>query len=384
MEFELSQDQRSLQSVVRGALSTQFDGEARRRYVDGQGEVDASSAWLKSAADMGLLGLLVPEEFGGSGATYVEAAIVLEELGSRLVPWPFLSTAVMAPVLLDVLGDAETNTRMLPGLAAGDVLAAVVTSRNGIVHGAQSDSVEGWELSGSVERVIDADMADVLLVQTTGASTTQIHVVEVDSPGVAIEFTPGLDLTRRLSTVTFDHVPSRLLGEADAAEKALAYLETVATVLLASEQVGAMRAAADLMLEYAKVREQFGRPIGSFQAIKHKCANAFVDTETTRTLVLNAAWRLANPDFPARSGSLRTLGNAVGAYASTALHRVAGENIQVHGAIGFTWEHDAHLYFRRAQSSSRILRSVAEQVDEAARAILSTPPTPVGATFRSE
>lgn len=378
MEFEFTDDQKSLQTLVRQATGDTFGRDDLRAYVNVD-RPEGPDAWRKVAADMGLFGLLVPEEHGGAGVTPVEAAIVLEELGARLVPWPYLSTAAVAPALLLTLADSDTKDSLLPRLASGEVVAAVVrSSRAGIVS---ADS--GHRLTGTVRNVLDADLADVLVVEAMTPSGPGLVHIPADAPGVRIELTPGLDRARRLATVSFDGAASASMAAGHSVAATLARIDVLATLLLAAEQVGGMRTCLEQMVEYAKLREQFGRPIGSFQAIKHKCANAFVDTETSRALVLNAVWRFAQAEGSLEDDpEMALLGDLVGSFVSQAFHRVAGENIQVHGGIGFTWEQDAHLFFRRAQSSSRLLDSPSSRIARAAHRIFDLPATTPEDGFR--
>lgn len=327
MDFELSEDQSALQDAARELLGSRSSPERVRAVVDAGGGWDRD-LW-SDLVEQGWPALLGPEDLGGLALGWVEAAVLLEAVGERLAPVPVLSQLVAVDTLA-----AAGEQAWLGKLVGGDAIAAV-SGRT--VEALQADG--GWRLSGSTEPVAFAPSADVLLVPATDPEGgRRLFMVElgVDRPGAE----EAMDLTREMARVTLDGRPASLLGDGSAVE---AYLDR-GTVALSAELLGLAGAALRMAVDHAKDREQFGRPIGSFQAVKHRCADMLVDLEGMRSAAWWAAWCLATGDAD-RSLAAST----AKIWCSDAADRVICSALQVHGGIGFTWECDLHLYLKRAQ-----------------------------------
>jgi alkylation response protein AidB-like acyl-CoA dehydrogenase len=303
------------------------------------------------SSQLGLHGLLVPEEFGGQGASLVEMAVVLEETGRALLPAPFLPSAVLAVSALLASGDGDAAGVWLPAIASGDTIAAVAFSDGLLCRPRESTAVaraagSGWEVSGRVDVVLGANSADLLLVVADlGGGESGLFAVPAYGDRVAVTPLPVLDLTREAGSVELDGVPARRIG-GDAAAVQREVL-AVAAVALSAEMAGATGRALEIAVDYAGIRHQFNRPIGSFQAVKHACADIFTVAESATAVARNAARVVAtDPAGLAEAASLAK------AYTSAECPGAAERVIQVHGGIGFTWEHPAHLYLRRVRSNA--------------------------------
>ncbi|HEY2447256.1 MAG TPA: acyl-CoA dehydrogenase family protein [Mycobacterium sp.] len=302
---------------------------------------DFSNVWHALAADLGMAGLLVPEQLGGAGASAREAAVVMEEIGRAVAPVPFLSSAVLATVALLETGDTETLT----GLAAGSLTAALAvplsTAPGDAVAGV---GVAGDGLTGRVTSVAGASEADVLVVPVAGPDGLELHTVAREAAGVAVSPLLTLDMTRPLADVEFSSAASSRVGTASAEAAVRAALQTGAA-LLASEQLGIAQWCFDTTLDYTKQRKQFGRAIGSYQAIKHRLADLWIEVNSLAPAARYAA------DTCARQDDDAPIAAAVAqAYCSDAAVHAAEECVQLHGGIGMTWEYPAHLYLKRAKS----------------------------------
>ncbi|WP_037303992.1 acyl-CoA dehydrogenase family protein [Amycolatopsis orientalis] len=291
--------------------------------------------WPELCEQIGVAALAVPERFGGLGAGTAELQVVAEEVGRVLADVPFLGSAVLAVHAVLATGDDETCARLLPLLAEGAVGAVAWADADGR-WGAPACGASGSTVDGEAHYVLNGDEAEILLV-VAGDSLYEVS----DFRAVR---TPAMDETRRLARVTFDHAPARLLGPVD-----LAALRDVACAVLAAEQAGAAARALELTVEYSKQRHQFGRPIGGFQALKHRMADLHVLVETARS----AAY--AAPE----SSRLAAVAKV---YCSEALATVAGEMIQLHGGIAITWEHPAHRYFKRAHGAAQLFGAPGEHL----------------------
>jgi hypothetical protein len=335
-------EQRALAEAVAGLLAKRSDSAAVRRAMTSDLGYDAD-LWQTMCGQIGVAGLLVPERFGGVGAGRTEVHLVLEQLGRTLTPSPMLGSAVLGAGLLLRLGDSDVNSRLLPGIADGSTIAAVCWADHAGRWGPLPVTESAGRVTASAGFVLDGDIADVLLVLGTDA----VYAVDATAEGVRRAHTPALDLTRRLARVQFDAAPAaRLEGDAAAAAHAL---RDLACVALSAEQVGAAARALELTVEYSKVRVQFGRPIGSFQALKHRMADLHVLVEAARSA-----------SYAAVDGQLAAA--VAKAYCSEALFTVAAEAIQLHGGIAITWEHDAQLYFKRAHGGAALFGAPAEHV----------------------
>jgi alkylation response protein AidB-like acyl-CoA dehydrogenase len=302
---------------------------------------DFSDVWHALAADLGMAGLLVPEQLGGAGASAREAAVVMEEIGRAVAPVPFLSSAVLATIALLEAGDTET----VKGLAAGSLTAALVLP----LSTASDDAVAGVDatgdgLTGRVTSVAGASEADVLVVPVAGPDGLELHTISRDATGVAVSPVLTLDMTRPLATVEFSSAASSRVGTAPADPAVRAALETGAA-LLASEQLGVAQWCFDTTLGYVKQRKQFGRAIGSYQAIKHRLADLWIEVNSAAAAARYAAGTCARRDDDAAIAAA-----VAQAYCSGVAVHAAEECVQLHGGIGMTWEYPAHLYLKRAKS----------------------------------
>jgi alkylation response protein AidB-like acyl-CoA dehydrogenase len=348
MHFGLSEDEEALRESVAGFVSAQCPLATTRGWLDGPLGYDAA-VWRRGGRELGLAAMIVPEKYGGFGASLVAAGVVLRELGRALAPLPYLSSAVLATTALITLADDEHQADLLPALAAGERLATVaMTDGDGPTSAATIDSA--ITLSGTKVNVLDADAADVILVVAYSGTQPALYAIEPDSPGLRIERENSLDLTRRQFRVTLTETPARPLGAGRPG--GLAHLGDVASIALAIEQVGVAEAALHMAVNYAQLREQFGRPIGSFQAVKHLCADMLLHTERASAAAFYALWAA-----DAEPGELAVAAGVAKSICSDNAIAVTSANIQIHGGIGYTWEHDAHLYYRRAHGAALLFGS---------------------------
>ena len=330
----LSDEQRGLRDAVATLLAKRSDSSAVRRAVERPEGYDPE-LWRVLCEQIGVAALAVPERHGGIGAGAREVQIVLEELGRTLTPSPMLGSLLATALLLE-LGDDAAADRLLPRVAEGTV-AAVAWADEAGRWGDGAFAVADGRLRGTAHYVLDGDQAEILLAVAGGA------VYEVQLGDAQRAPVPTMDLTRRLATVRLDDAPVTQLGPADARPALVAALDAT-LVALAGEQVGAAARALEMTVDYSKVRYQFGRPIGSFQALKHRMADLHVLLEAARS----AAYAAADGTLPPAAAK---------AYCSEAFMTIAGEAIQLHGGIAITWEHEAHLYFKRAQGSAALFGS---------------------------
>jgi alkylation response protein AidB-like acyl-CoA dehydrogenase len=349
-------EQEQLRSVVRQFLEAKSPEPVVRELMRADRGFD-EAVWKQMASELGLQGLAIPESYGGSGFGFQELSLVLEEMGRALLCAPYFSSVVLAAYTLLESTDEEAKADFLPRIAAGDLVAtlAVVEESGNWDEGAIAASAvdnNGWLISGTKTFVLDGHVADLLLVVARTANGISLFAVDGDAPGVTRELLPTLDLTRKQAKVTFEGVAARLIGSEGNVWPTIERVLQLATVALAAEQVGGAQFVLDSAVDYAKLRIQFGRPIGSFQAIKHKCANMLLAVETARSAAYYAAScaNESHEDFP-------LVASLAKAYCSEAYLQAATDNIQIHGGIGFTWEHSAHLYFKRAQTSAVLLGS---------------------------
>jgi alkylation response protein AidB-like acyl-CoA dehydrogenase len=358
-------EQEELRSSVRRFLADRVPITAVRELMDAADGGDPA-VWKLAGEQLGLQGIAIPEEYGGSGFSFAEQAIVLEELGAALYGGPYLASAVLAANALLASSDEAAKKAYLPGIASGDLIATLAfTEEDGswepdatrltatpVVDTAVADSGggDGWRLDGHKSFVLDGHTAGLILVVGRTAAGLSLFAVAPDAAGLVRAALPTLDQTRKLARLDFDAVPATLVGTDGAAEAVLASTLEIAAIAQAAEQLGGAQRALDMAVEYLKVRHQFGRPIGSFQALKHRCADLLLEVESLRSAIQYAAAAVAedSPEVP-------TVAALVKAYASDVYFHVAAENIQLHGGIGFTWEHDAHLYFKRAKASELFL-----------------------------
>ncbi len=355
MDFALDEDQVALQRVVREFLADRSPESAVRAQMADAAGYDRN-LWDLMAGQLGLCGIAIPEEYGGAGFTFLELGLVLEELGRSLAVSPFFASCVMAAQLLLAVDDESARKDYLPGIAAGSLIGSVALAEDSGSWRPQdvttrAEDLDGaWRLTGHKSYVLDGTVAGLLLVIARTDAGPAVFAVDATAAGLARERLPTLDQTRKQARVTFDGTPARLLGTVAGAEAAIATMLDRSAIALAADALGGTGKVLEMSVEYAKIREQFGRPIGSFQAIKHKCASMLVDLESSRSAVYYALWAVSAGEPDERMVAPLAKAFCVDTY----LH-AAGENIQIHGGIGFTWEHPAHLYLKRAKSSQVLL-----------------------------
>ena len=354
MNFTFSDEQQQLREFVRSFLEDKSSEAAVRELMDTEAGYDAE-VWSQMAEQMGLQALIIPEEYGGQGYGYVELTVVLEEMGRALLCAPYFSSVVLATNTLIHSGDESAKSDLLPRIAAGEIATLAFTEENGrwdesgITLEATAAGA-GHTLSGSKMYVLDGHTADIILVAARTANGVSLFNVAGDATGLTRTLLSTMDQTRKQARLDFDNTPATLVGTEGAGWGVLDRVLDLAAVALAAEQVGGAQMCLDMAVEYAKVRVQFGRPIGSFQAIKHKCADMLLEVESAKSAAYYAAWCAAelNDELPSTASLAK-------AYCSEAYFHAAAENIQIHGGIGFTWEHPAHLYFKRAKTSELLL-----------------------------
>ncbi len=351
-----SDEHDELRATVRQFFADQSDEQAVRSHMATDSGWDAK-LWQQMAEQIGLAGLIVPEEHGGAGFGYVELCVVAEEMGRALVCAPYLSTAVFATNTLMLCATEVAQKALLPGIASGETIATVAWSDDngrwdlGGIEMAAQEKDGGWRLDGTKVRVLDGHTADLILVAARTSTGLEVFQVASDAAGLSRESTPALDLTRKLARLSFQATPAARLSEGDQTEN-LERVQALTVAALTAEQAGGSQACLDMAVEYAKTRLQFGRPIGSFQAIKHKCADMLVSVEFSKSAAYNACFTAADClAGEADWSELLEAASMAKSYCSEAYYQAAAENIQIHGGMGFTWEHPAHLYFKRAKAS---------------------------------
>jgi alkylation response protein AidB-like acyl-CoA dehydrogenase len=347
MNLELAEEQLALRDTVRRFLADKapVSGHVRLMLDDPTGTTD--EVWL-GLADLGTTGLLVPEKLGGSGMTMVEAGIVLEEMGRALNPGPWQSTAVVAVRALtrvDPADDGSGPAKLLHGIAEGSVIVGVAIPGRSVA--AVADAEGGVVLSGDADCVADAAAAGILLVHVPEGEANDLYALDASSGAVDVTPLPGVDGTRKRFTVSFDGAPASRLGRLS--PDASCALADDVLIASAADALGAAQAVMDMAVDYAKVRTQFGAPIGSFQAVQHLCVDMLETVELARSGVLQALWAADAADAEERHFAALALKAFAGRLAT-----VGDTAIQVFGGIGFTWEHDAHLYLRRLLSWSAL------------------------------
>jgi alkylation response protein AidB-like acyl-CoA dehydrogenase len=369
MTFTAEQDE--LRRSVRRFLEQKSPPADVRRLMETDEGYDLA-VWQQMAEQLGLQGMAVPEEYGGSGFGFVELVVVLEEMGRALLCAPYFSTVVLAAAALIESGDDTAQKDLLPGIADGSTIATLAWVETPIRWDAETvatratRTADGYTLDGTKTLVVDGHIASLLLVVAEADGGPSLFAVEAGEPGLTRRRLESLDMTRKLARVELSGTPARLVAAEGDAARIVERTLRLAAVALAAEQVGAAQKCLEMSVDYAKLRVQFGRPIGSFQAIKHKCADMLLEVESARSAAYYAAWTAADA-----SPELAVVAPLAKAYCSEAFANAAAETIQIHGGIGFTWEHDAHLYYRRAKSSEQFLGSPAEHRDELARRLLA-------------
>jgi alkylation response protein AidB-like acyl-CoA dehydrogenase len=371
VRLELSSEQNDLRLALADFLAHRLTDGHAHEFVDAGASYDPA-LWKSLASELGLAGLIVDERLGGAGAGLVELAVVFEQAGKAQLCSPLFATAALAaPLLLAAPAGVERDA-LLCRIAAGDCTAtAVATDPSGTSALTVTDDLR---VSGDAGPTVDGASADVLVVLAETDPTQGrrdgpvLMAVRRQASEVLVHPVPSLDPTRPLAAVTLDGAEGVLLASGSDLAAVARRAWAVSSVLLAAEQLGGLQASLDLAVSYAKSRVQFNRPIGAFQAIKHRCADMFVDLELSRWTVYLAACMLGSGHAgdPAEAVQLAAQTRAV---VSTAFSRASASLLQVLGGIGYTWEHDAHLFFKRAAASARLLGTVEDMFDVVADGI---------------
>ena len=355
MNFAFSEEQEELRRSVRRFLEDKSPITEVRRLMETTEGFD-KAVWDQMANQLGLQALAIPEEYGGVGFGYVELTVVFEEMGAALLCAPYFATVALGANALLSSGDEGAKKDLLPGIASGETIATLALTEDtgrwdieGITLAATRKG-DQWSLDGHKMFVIDGNNANLVLVAGRTDNGVSLFAVEGGASGMTATPLATMDQTRKQARLEFSSTPARLVGEEGAAAPVLSRTLDLAAVALAAEQVGGAQRCLDMAVEYAKTRIQFGRPIGSFQAIKHKCADMLLEVESAKSAAYYAGWAAAED-----SEELPVVASLAKSYCSEAYFHAAAENIQIHGGIGFTWEHDAHLYFKRAKSSELLL-----------------------------
>ena len=379
MDFEFSEEQEELRASVRRFLAEQASiSYVRSMLDDARGTTD--EVW-SGIAELGATGLLVPGEHDGAGMGMVDMAVVLEELGRAAHPGPFASSAVGAAGLVTSAGDAQQRAELLPDLARGESVGTVALDEPGQRGEWKNPTTtarregDAWRITGSKVHVADVVAADLVLVTARTEDGLAVLVVRPGADGVRIEPTPIVDDTRREGTVEFDEVPAeRLGGDADASAAIAETIDRLAVAAVA-DGVGAAARALELSVEYAKERHQFDQPIGSFQAVQHLCADMLRAVELARAAAYYACWACdaADPRERHRAAVMAQ------AFAADELYTVGASAIQIHAGVGFTWEHDAHLYYKRLLSLQHRGGGATDHLEQLATLILDESRGRVGA-----
>ena len=358
MDFGFNQEQELLRNTARKFLENECTSEfVRARMAEPAGVTDAF--WTK-LAEQGWTGLVYPEEFGGTGLGFVDLTVLMEEMGRAVMPGPFFSTLLGGLTILEA-GSAAQKKEWLTKIAGGEAKAALAFTEPNARWDAAAVAVTAREaggkytLSGTKLFVLDAHVADVIVVVARTRESKRpeeglsLFLVPKGTRGLSVKLLPTMDQTRKLCEVKLEDVvvgAEALMGPRDGGWTPLARVLDRATVALCAEMCGGAQRVLDMTTEYAKIRIAFGKPIGSYQGVKHRAADMLVESENAKSLTYYAAWAVDEnvPEAPLAASMAK-------AYASDAFRKIAGAGIQLHGGIGFTWEHDLHLHFKRAKSS---------------------------------
>jgi alkylation response protein AidB-like acyl-CoA dehydrogenase len=344
MNFDFSDDQKFLKAEARKFLEAQSPTSRVRKVLDDEAKAYDGDLW-KAVAGQGWLGAAIPEAHGGLGLGYLELCVIAEELGRAVAPIPFASTVYFLAEAVMLAGSDSQKAQILPKIAAGEVIGALATSEGPgpVTPSSVQASVSGGKLSGTKLPVTDGDVADLALVLAKEGGKAGLYLVDLNGPGVTRDLLKTLDPTRDAARLTFKEAPAERLGT----EEGFALVEQIldrAAVLLAFEQCGGADRCLEMAKAYALERYAFGRPIGSYQAIKHKLADVYVKNELARSNAYYGAWALNT-----NAAELPLAASAARIAASEAFWFASKENVQTHGGIGYTWEMDCHLFYKRSR-----------------------------------
>ena len=364
MAFAFTEEQEQFRDIVRRFLRNTSPAVEVRRLMETETGFDAD-VWGRLNRELGLCAVHIPETFGGQGFSFVELGIVCEEMGRSVLCAPYFSSAVLAADAILHAGSSSQKSDLLPSIASGECRGALAfTESNGRWDAAAIETTAtrngaGYRLEGHKSFVIDGHTADLIVVAARepgsfGDDGISLFTVAGDAPGLDRRLLQTMDATRKQARLTFHHVPAEPLGEPGAGAVALRRVLIDAATALAAEMVGGAQQMLDTAVEYTKLRMQFGRQIGSFQAVKHKCADMLLEVELAKSAAYQAAAAVAegDPEAPA-------LASLAKATASDTYLRAAADCIQLHGGIGFTWDNDTHLWFKRAKSSEALFGDAA-------------------------
>lgn len=367
-EFVFTEEQGQLRDAVRRFCTDHFDEAAVRRIMESDPPVDRA-LWARLGGELGVLGLAVPEADGGVGGNLVDHAVAVEQFGAALVCGPVFGTVYLSVPALVAAPSGPARDHLLTDLIEGTRTAAFAAaeSAGALAPDAVPVTADGDTLTGTLPRVVDGSTADVILVAARASGGVSLYAVDATAVGVTRTPLTTLDLTRPQAAVMLSDAPATLIAGPEEAPRVIEHALHVGAALLAVEQVGAAQHLLDLAVDYAKSRIQFGRPIGSFQAVKHRLADMLVDAEHARSTAYHAVWALTDGSDDA--ALCTAMAQAV---CSAALSRIAADTIQVLGGIGFTWEHQAHLYFKRATTNAALLGSAEQHRARVADLVLDT------------
>jgi alkylation response protein AidB-like acyl-CoA dehydrogenase len=370
MNFDFSEDEKMVSDEAARFLRDNCDNKIARDVLEGK-SLYATSVW-RGLCEMGLPATAIPEAYGGAGAGHLTLCLVAQQLGKHLAPVPFSSSVYLAAEALMVFGTDAQKENWLPKLATGDAIGtlAEVEACQTTTPDSIKTSVQSGKISGTKLIVPDGGIADVAIVLArSGPESIGLYLVDLKGAGVSIENVASVDPTRNTATITFDQAPAEALGSGDGWRQ----LETIhnrAAVLMAFEQLGGAEAALDMAIAYAKERFAFGRPIGSFQGLKHMMADMYVALKLAESNCFYAAWALStnSDDLPLAAATARVS-------ATQAFQLCSRDNIQVHGGMGFTWEFDCHLYYRRSNYLTLALGGLSVWEDKLVNALPKATPT---------
>jgi len=359
VNFAFSEEQEELRKVVKDFLNAKSDEGTVRELMDTESGYDAA-VWTQMAEQMGLQGLVIPEEYGGSGYSFVELIVVLEEMGRRLLCAPYFSTVVLAGQTLIHSGDEGAKKAHLPGIASGETIATLAyTEPNGkwdesAVTATASKDGDAWKINGTKLYVLDGHTADLIITAARTDAGVSLFAVAGDAAGLTRTALSTMDQTRKQARLEYSDVPAALIGTDGAGWDVLSQVLDLAAVALAAEQVGGSQEVLEMAVQYAKDRVQFGRPIGSFQAVKHRLADCFLAVERAGALAWFAVLTVAEDD-DRRPLAVAMAKSAAGDCAQL----LSRDGLQLHGGIGFTWEHDLHFSLKRAVTGDLLLGGAA-------------------------
>lgn len=359
MYLDFNDEQKELRSTAERFIREQVPSAKIRKTIQTDTANDPD-VW-KKIAELGWTGLAVPEEYGGVGQDWLTMGALLEKMGYGVVPGPFFATAVLGVAALREAGTEEQKTQYLPKIAEGEICATIAyleQGENEVIGQKFSDikttataAGSNYSLNGTKLFALDADKANLIVVAANTPEGAGLFLVNKDD-SVKVEALDGMDLTRKTCRVTFKDTPAQLMKFGEEAEAAMNNILGIGAVMIAAESLGGMEWILETSVAYAKQREQYGHPIGAYQAVAHRLADVALDLQSSRSAVLNGCWVLDNQTSPRDKAIAVAMAKS---FVSDAYRNTANSGIQVHGGIGFTWEHDMHLYFRRANSNWSML-----------------------------